>query len=61
MQISHKIDKELNEKLVKLFFNTAIYVFGLYFVIHFANFFGPVNLTFGQPKSERYSSNGQVE
>ena len=24
-------------------------------------FFGQVNLTFGQPKSESYSSNGQVE
>ena len=31
------------------------------FVTHFKNFFGLVNLTFGQPESERYSSNGQVE
>ena len=35
--------------------------FLMIFCYHFNNFFGRVNLTFGQPKAERFSFNGQVE
>ena len=37
------------------------YIFNDSFVFLVNNFFVRENLTFGQPKSERYSSNGQVE
>ena len=62
MRISRKIDKDSKEKLDKLF-NTVINLrfFNDILLFTLISIFGRVNLILRQPKSECYSSNGQVE